>query len=628
VCGIAGFVGAGDRADLDAMIDVLRHRGPDALTTWSDGGNVFIAHTRLAIIDLQDGGQPMQTVDGDLVITYNGEIYNHQELRRELEGLGHTFATDHADTEVLLHGYRQWGHEVPEHLNGMWAFAVLDRSRGELFLSRDRFGEKPLYYTRQQGTFAFASELHALTRHRLVETSLSPLAVRKYFAYGYIPAPNSLYHEIHKLDKGHNLVLRVDDLQYSLQRYWRFLIEPEEPSHSEEELCQELRDLLRKAVKRRLMSDVPLAIFLSGGIDSSSVAAFAVQASSADQVKSFSIAFSDASFDESEYAREVAERLGIEHHVAVLSMEEASALLPEISRRLDEPIGDSSLLPTFLLCREARKRITVALGGDGGDELFAGYDPFRALALARAYSAIVPRPVHQGIRLAISLLPTSHRNMSLDFRIKRTLRGLSYPPAIWNPVWMGPLDPVELQEVLGEPVDTEELYAEAIAEWDACREGTLVDRTLQFFTNLYLGDDILVKTDRASMMNSLEVRAPYLDVDLVERVRRLPSHLKYRRGTTKYILKKALRPILPHRVLYRSKKGFGAPIGRWFQEGKLSLSRAPAFFDGLTFHRFLTRRLHEPRQGKQDHRLFLWSLWLLQQGRVGETQTDRTAAHS
>ena len=605
------------------MIELLRHRGPDALTTWSDEPNrVYLGHTRLAIIDLACGAQPMQTVDGELVITFNGEIYNHRELRRELESTGHTFSSDHADTEVLLHGYRQWGHELPGHLNGMWAFALYDTARRELFLSRDRFGKKPLYYTRQHGTFAFASEVHALTRHGLVEACLCPLAVRKYFAYGYIPAPRSLYREIHKLEKGHNLVLRVADLQFSVHRYWRFLIEPEEFTGREEDLCAELRDLLYKAVARRLMSDVPLAVFLSGGIDSSSVAAFAVKAS--DQVESFSIAFSEASFDESAYARAVAEQLGTDHHVATLSMEEAASLLPEISQRLDEPIGDSSILPTFLLCREARKCVTVALGGDGGDELFAGYDPFRALAMAKAYQSMVPRPLHRGIRLAMSRLPTSHRNMSLDFRIKRALRGLSYRPALWNPVWMGPLEPAELQELLGEPIDVEELYAEAIAEWDACHNGTLIDRTLQFFTNLYLTDDILVKADRASMMNSLEVRSPYLDIDLVERVRRLPGHLKYRRGTTKYILKKALKPLLPKTVLSRSKKGFGAPVGRWFHEGKLTLPQCISF-DGLSFDRFLPSRLDEHRRGTHDHRLFLWSLWLLHEGQHATARRRRAA---
>ncbi len=605
------------------MIEVLRHRGPDALTTWSDESNrVYLGHTRLAIIDLACGAQPMQTVDDQLVITFNGEIYNHRELRRELESTGHSFASDHADTEVLLHGYRQWGHELPEHLNGMWAFALYDTARSELFLSRDRFGKKPLYYTRQHGTFAFASEVRALTRHGLVEAGLCPLAVRKYFAYGYIPAPRSLYREIHKLDKGHNLVLRVADLQFSVHRYWRFLVEPEEFTGREEDLCAELRDLLYKAVARRLMSDVPLAVFLSGGIDSSSVAAFAVKAS--DRVESFSVAFSDASFDESAYARAVAERLGTDHHVPVLSIEEAVSLLPEISQRLDEPIGDSSILPTFLLCREARKRVTVALGGDGGDELFAGYDPFRALAMARAYQSMVPRPVHRGIRLAMSRLPTSLRNMSLDFRIKRTLRGLSYRPALWNPVWLGPLEPAELREVLDEPIDVEELYAEAIEEWDACRNGTLIDRTLQFFTNLYLTNDILVKTDRMSMMNSLEVRSPYLDIDLVERVRRLPGHLKYRRGTTKYILKKALKPLLPKTVLFRSKKGFGAPVGRWFHEGRLTLPQRVSF-DGLSFDRFLPRRLDEHRRGTHDHRLFLWSLWLLHEGHHATARRRRAA---
>jgi asparagine synthase (glutamine-hydrolysing) len=292
-------------------------------------------------------------------------------------------------------------------------------------------------------------------------------------------------------------------------------------------------------------------------------------------------------------------------------MEESKHLLPEILTKLDEPMGDSSLLPTYLLCRETRKHVTVALGGDGGDELFAGYDPFRALRLAEFYSKIVPRPVHQAVRMAVALLPVSHRNMSLDFKLKRTLRGLSYPKHLWNSVWLGPLEPKELDELFQEPTDIEDVYSEAIEQWEACSQNNIVDKTLQFYTRLYLQDDILVKADRASMMNSLEVRAPFLDTDVVDFARRIPHSWKFRNGQTKYILKKALEPILPHNILYRNKKGFGVPVGKWFIDGKLS--RQVNGINTFLNKNFIEKKIQEHQHGKADHRLFLWNNILLDQ---------------
>ena len=319
------------------------------------------------------------------------------------------------------------------------------------------------------------------------------------------------------------------------------------------------------------MSDVPLGVFLSGGVDSSAITAFAAEASGQARMKSFCIGFEEASFDETHYARIIAERYDTEHHEEILSMERARGLLPEIVGKLDEPMGDSSLLPTYLLCKETRKHVTVALSGDGGDELFAGYDPFRALGMAKWYDRLIPGPVHQAIRMAVAALPSTHRNMSLDFRLKRTLRGLSYPRRLWNAVWLGPLDPRDLEALFREPTDIEEVYAEAIEQWDACKQENLVDKTLQFYTKLYLQDDILVKADRASMMNSLEVRAPFLDIDLVDFVRKIPHAYKYRNGQTKYILKKAMEPVLPRRFsiaprrgsAYRSAGGFRRAAFPW-----------------------------------------------------------------
>lgn len=612
MCGIAGFAGIGQQEDLMAMIRMLVHRGPDAEGVWYDKEKgVYLGHRRLSIIDLEGGAQPMWTSDAAIGIVFNGEIYNHQELRGELEKVGYRFLTDHSDTEVLLHGYGKWGKDLPQKLNGMWAFALYDRIRNELFLSRDRFGKKPLFYSLQNGTFAFASELSAIVKHKNIKSNVSTKSLRKYFAYGYIPAPHSLYENIYKLPGGCNLVLKLPEISYSVYKYWDFVIEPFEriQKNSEREWEERIRALLLRAVEYRLMSDVPLGIFLSGGIDSSSIAAFAVQISGKEKVKSFSIGFEEASFDESFYSRKIASFLGTAHYLETLSIEAEESRLFEIVKKLDEPMGDSSLFPTYLLCREARKHVTVVLGGDGGDELFAGYDPFQALRFAELYSRIVPKPVHLGIRMLSARLPTSHQNISLDFKIKRVLRGLSYHKKLWNPVWLGPLEPSELEELFEEPIDIEEVYSEAIEQWDACLQKNIIDKTLQFYTKLYLQDNILTKVDRASMMHSLEVRAPYLDINLVNFVRHIPHQYKFRNGQTKYILKKALEPLLPHEILYRPKKGFGVPIGRWFKEGRLGFD--DEILSANFAPQFLRKRFAEQQKGSHDHRLYLWNQWVL-----------------
>ena len=612
MCGICGFVGPGSVDDLRAMTDLLRHRGPDAEGFWHDPvRGVYLGHRRLSIIDLESGGQPMWTSDGLLGVVYNGETYNHPDLRRELTGLGHAFRTDHADTEVLLHGYRQWGEDFVSRLNGMWAFALYDAGKNLLFLSRDRFGKKPLFYTLQGNAFVFASELSALIRHPSVRANIDLLSLKKYYAYGFIPAPRTIFKGIYKLPGGCNLALDAAALTFRINSYWEFILDPFEkiPRHPVEEWGGEVRRLLRESVQRRLMSDVPLGVFLSGGIDSSSITAFAAQSVGEQRIKTFCIGFEEASFDETEYARKIADLFHTEHHQETLSMERAKDLLPVIAGRLDEPMGDSSLLPTFLLCQETRKVVTVALSGDGGDELFAGYDPFLALAPARLYEALIPVPVHRAIRALIAKLPTAHRNMSLDFRMKRTLRGLSYERPLWNAVWLGPLDPADVTELFQEPTDIELLYSEAIEQWESCPQDSLVDKTLQFYTKLYLQDDILVKADRASMLNSLEVRAPYLDIDLVDFVRRIPHRYKYRRGCTKYLLKRSLEPVLPKEILYRSKKGFGTPVGKWFADGSLTVH---AEQDHIRNKSRIRRILDEHRRGRSDQRMFLWNLWLFE----------------
>ena len=616
MCGISGFIGLGTESDLRRMTDALAHRGPDAAGYWTDPAlGIYLGHRRLSILDLGGGGQPMVTADGGHIIIFNGEIYNFAELRAELVAHGHRFVTDHSDTEVLLHGFREWGADLPRRLNGMWAFVIYDRAARKLFGSRDRFGKKPFFYTLQNGAFVFGSELSAVRLHPAVRSGVSRRALKKYFGYGYIPAPHSILENVFKLPGGHSFWLDAESRALRIEKYWEFVLEPfaggEIPKDPEQSWGEELRARLDAAVKCRLVADVPVGIFLSGGIDSSAVTAFASRHVPAGQLKTFSIGFEEATFDESAYARRVAQLFKTDHYLETLSIAKAHALLPAIAARLDEPMGDSSLLPTYLLSGFTRKHVKVALGGDAGDELFAGYDPFVAMRKAELYARLVPRPVHQAIRLLAARLPVSHRNMSFDFKLKRTLRGLSYPSTLWLPVWMSSLEAGELAELFEEPIDLEDVFSEAIEAWEGCAQTDVIDRTLQYYTKLYLQDDILVKVDRATMMHGLEARAPFLDINVVDFARRIPSAWKYRHGQTKYILKKALEPVLPADVLYRRKKGFGVPIGAWFKDGRLRVDTAEpvAGIDDS----FIRRKLAEHRAGRADQRAFLWNAWLLQQ---------------
>lgn len=618
MCGIAGFIGSGGDEELRRMTALLAHRGPDDDGHWSDPARaVFLGHRRLSILDLAGGHQPMVDAERELVIVFNGEIYNFAELRSELVAKGHNFLTDHSDTEVILRGYREWGPGVTSRLNGMWAFAIYDRTRQRLFASRDRFGKKPFFYTLRAGALVFASELSALRGHPATSRSISRPALQKYFGYGYIPAPHTILEGTHKLPGGHSLVFDLATRELRIERYWEYVLEPftTVPRDPVATWGEQLRALLDAAVRRRLVADVPVGVFLSGGIDSSAITALAARHVPAGKLKTFSIGFAEPTFDESAFARRVAECFGTDHHVDVLSMEKARALLPEIVDRLDEPMGDSSLLPTYLLSRFTRQHVTVALGGDAGDELFAGYDPFKAVRKATLYARLVPKPVHAAILALATRLPVSHRNMSLDFRLKRTLRGLAHPPPLWLPVWMASLSPKELAELFAEPIELEELYGEAIACWDACRQSDPVDRMQEFFARIYLQDDILVKVDRATMMHGLEARAPFLDIDFVNFARQIPAAWKYRGGETKYLLKRAFEPLLPREILDRPKKGFGVPIGAWFQCGALVPDSGPA--PGLD-QTFAARALADHRAGRADQRAFLWNYWLYQRwGRAG-----------
>ncbi len=609
MCGIAGFIGCGDREHLISMTRALEHRGPDGEGFYEDeSAHVFLGHKRLAIIDLIGGYQPMPNEDHTIFVIFNGEIYNHATLRKELISCGHTFHTNHCDTEVLVHGYEEWAEDLPARLNGMFAFAIYDKPRRRLFLARDRFGEKPLYYLVRPGLFAFASESTAMLKHPLASHSLDIRSVQKFLAHGYLPAPNALFEHCRKLPGGCHLSYDAPRGSFSIKRYWRFTIEPDErlTDADDDRLADELRALLAQAVERRLMSDVPLGLFLSGGIDSAGVLAAAAKLRAPDSVDTFTIGFTERSFDESGHARSIAQMLGSRHHDEILDLSKARDLIPTVLKKIDEPLGDASLLPTYLLSRFARKSVKVALSGDGGDELFAGYDPFKALAPARLYERIVPSNIHLLLRHLIEALPISTANMSFDFKMRRALIGLSHSQPLWNPIWLAPLEPRDINDIFEYPLPAEELYEEVLTEWQSSDTKDLVDRTLEFYTNFYLQDNILMKVDRAAMMNSLETRAVFLDNDLVEFCRRLPNRFKIRRGQRKYLLRRALRGLIPHNVLQRPKKGFGIPVAKWLRTTPIVPPLAP--MAGVRIER-VSDRWVQHRTGKADQRLFLWS-WL------------------
>ncbi len=610
MCGIAGFVGAGDGAVLRRMTDRLVSRGPDAEGFWS-GGGVFLGHRRLSILDLAGGAQPMESADGRLVIVFNGEIYNFAELRKELEEAGRVFRTDHSDTEVLLAGYAVWGEDMAHRLNGMWSFVICDRDKKRLFASRDRFGKKPFYYHHapSRGLFVFASELTALLEHPDVPRSLSTAAVRKYFAYGYVPAPLAMTEGAHKLPGGHSLSVDLASGELRVWRYWDYQPEPAHDG-SPEQWCEELRELLGSAVRRRMVADVPLGVFLSGGIDSSLIAALAAKNLPAGELRTFSIGFDEPTYDELPFADRVARQIGSRHRTETLSLSGARDLLPEIFSRLDEPNGDSSLLPTYLLSKFTRREVTVALGGDGGDELFAGYEPFRALKAAAFYRKIIPRALHPAVISLADRLPVSHRYLSADFALKRFVRGAAQPAPLWIPVWMAGMDATDWRDCFGGGAGLEDVFSEAIEAWDGIRSDDPVEKATGFFIRLYLQDSVLAKVDRASMMNSLEVRAPFLDIDVVNFVRRIPSAWRLRRGRTKHLLKEAARGLIPDHIIDRRKKGFGVPVGSWLQSGALKIDPAllpcPAVGERLQA---------EHAAGRRNHRLFLWNAWVFGQWR-------------
>jgi asparagine synthase (glutamine-hydrolysing) len=620
VCGIVGNVLARadrmpDPAILKRMNDRIAHRGPDDEGFFVQGA-VGLAARRLKIIDLATGHQPMAGEAGRVRVVFNGEIYNYRELREALAARGHAFAT-RSDTEVIVHGYEERGLASLGDLEGMFAFAIWDASTRTLVLARDRLGIKPLYYALLPDQLVFASELKALVEHPAIERTLDLTALSRYLAHEYVPAPLAIFRSIRKLPAGHWLT--YTDGRVKVEPYWDVQFRREAPV-SEAEAIETLREVLDLSVSQHLVSDVPLGVFLSGGIDSSIVAAFAARHFPG-RLRTFSIGFEDASFDESAHARRAARALDTLHHEEILGPRAALDLVARLPDLLDEPLGDASLLPTYLLSRFTRRSVTVALSGDGGDELFAGYPTYQAHRLAGAL-AWVPGWVRRAlVRPAVERLPVSLDNLSLDFRLKRFVEGMDFGDVERHAVWLGSFTPAE-QCLLFTPdtlarMDAPPSYAAFHEILAHAPSAAGLERMLYLDLKGYLGEGVLTKVDRASMACSLEVRVPLLDRRVVELAARLPMRLKLRGLTTKYVLKRALAGILPREILARPKKGFGVPLGRWFRGELAPLLREACAPDvirrgGLFRPEAVERLLAEHATGRRDHRKKLYTLLAFQ----------------
>lgn len=624
MCGIAGAIWSDESCAvspdvLRKMTDAIRHRGPDDegsyLSQWRHQlpqgitPGVALGFRRLSIIDLATGQQPIPNEDQSMWMVFNGEIYNYGDLRRRLEGGGHTFRSQ-SDSETIIHLYEDEGLDCFRHLNGMFAIAIWDSRRRRLILARDRLGQKPLVYHQQPGRLSFASELKCLREIPGVNCTIDPNAVDEYLTYQYVPHPNTIYREFKKLPPGHFAVFEEDQL--SVQRYW----EPDwnvQVSVSHAEAVERTRELLTDAVKLRLRSDVPLGAFLSGGIDSSLLVA--LMAKQLDRkVETFSIGFSVAEYDETKYARQVAEHVGTEHHEFRVDPD-AAATLPDLVWHYDEPFADSSALPTWYVSKHTREHVTVALSGDGGDELFAGYPRYKATALAQWASRlglrrIVAAPIWQK-------LPGSMGRRGPVRRFKRFASAMGLEPmrrylewiTIFNEQRRGALYSDEFVEQLdgSDPFQFIDKLSERSGKRDIVTSVSLVD------LQSYLPCDLLTKVDIASMAHSLECRQPFLDFRLVEWAASLPIQWKLRRGVGKRILRDVFGDLLPSEIWTRRKMGFGVPIDHWFRNELYDMARDTLLSDSarqLGYFQMtnVESLLEDHRAGRADHAYRLWSL--------------------
>jgi asparagine synthase (glutamine-hydrolysing) len=567
MCGIAGVIeppyhGAASSTVLEAMCRVIHHRGPDATGIHLDA-RVGLGSQRLAIIDLEAGNQPICNENGSIWVVQNGEIYNHVALRRELEECGHRFRTSHADTEVLVHAWEEWGESFAEHLEGMFAIAVWDARAQQLVLARDRIGIKPLYFCWQDGRLIFASEIKAILEHPAAERGIDPQSVYDYLGWEFVPGPATMYRDIKKLMPGHMLVWHNESI--SVRQWWDITYEPVEASKEEYE--RRIRDGMRDSVGKRLMSDVPLGVFLSGGMDSTAVLAQVAELTT-DKIRTFTIGYADPSFSELEYAHYAAKHYGTEHRDIIIE-----PITPDLIERcvwhLDEPMTDLSAMPLYLLCKAAREDVVVCLSGEGGDEVFVGYDRYVASKIDR-YWSVVPSFLRRGlIEPLVDRLPDQRQKKGAINMLKRFMQGSAKPAEGGAMRWQYFSD-TEQDSLLFNEGFRAQIQADPFGPMRRALEGksfpTRLDRELYTDLRFTMPDSVLMKVDKMSMANSLEVRVPFLDHQLVEYAATLPDSVRFPRLERRAIYKSAVASLLPEKILNRGKQGYSLPIKNWLRE--------------------------------------------------------------
>ena len=618
MCGIAGFISkeknlptAEREILLDKMCKIITHRGPDEQGTIVKNA-AALGMRRLSIIDLKSGQQPIFDCSGNLAIVFNGEIYNYQTLKKDLELRGHKFKTN-SDTETIVHAYEEFGADCVEHLRGMFAFAIYDFAAESLFIARDRVGKKPLFYSlTDKGNFVFGSELKVLLEHGEISKQIDFSALDSYLTFGYVPEEFCIFKDVHKLAPGHFLFFKNGEI--TTRQYWDFNYSGNSDIKTEAEYIEILREKLTEAVKIRMISEVPLGAFLSGGVDSSAIVAMMSQISDA-PVKTFSIGFNEDSFDELKFARIAAKHFNTEHHEFVVTPDLVE-IVDDLVWHFDEPFADSSALPTFMVSKMARDFVTVVLSGDGGDELFAGYTRY-ATDKKRSGLAKLPKFVRANVLQKIGeSLPHGAKgknflyNTSLD-AVDRYIDSVSH----FGKLKKSELYSQNLRENLnGQFGKAEQIFREIA---DSIGSENPTDKLLYLDSKTYLPSDILTKVDRMTMATSLEARVPLLDHELIEFVQTIPAELKLKGATTKYIFKKALEGIVPREILYREKQGFGVPIGDWINSqlkdrihGILSEKRTVE--RGYFEPRYIKILLDEHASKRRDHSHSLWILWMLE----------------
>jgi asparagine synthase (glutamine-hydrolysing) len=622
MCGIAGYFGKGDKTVLKKMVDQFIYRGPDDEGFYIDE-KCGLGHRRLSIMDLSSSGhQPMANEDKTVWIAFNGEIYNFKDLKNSLRDK-HQFIGQ-SDTEVILHLYEELGEDVFSKLMGMFSIAIYDRINQKIILARDRIGKKPLYYGIFDNTLLFGSELKVLLKHPECKRELDIRSLNMYLQYEYVPTPYSIFKNIYKLEPGSYLT--YDGSHLNKKFFWDIAFNNLQINSKYNQKISmidaigELDYRLNKAVNDRMVSDVPLGIFLSGGIDSSTIAYYA-QKNSQQKIKTFSISFSEISFDESKYARQVAKYLHTEHYERSVSSQDSLDAIHRIIKLLDEPMADASIIPTFLLAEFTKQHVTVALGGDGGDESLYGYDTFVAHRLAEYYEKL-PSVIRKNIiEKIIYKLPTSFNNISFDFKLKKFISGFEGEKKYRNFIWLGSFDREQRRKILTSKVWQrlgKENEFEVVDNYLLrVKNENYLNQLVYLYFRTYLMDDILVKVDRASMYNSLEVRAPFLDTDVVDFINYLPSDYKMHNLTTKYILKKLMHGRLPDRIINRKKKGFGVPLAKWMNKDLKPLlleifEKNKIEQQGLFDYQYINKIFNDHFSRRADNHKLIWTLLIFQ----------------